>query len=83
MRKEILRTCIVTREKLHKEELIRIVKTKDDEILIDLTGKVNGKGIYIKKDQKIIDKVIKNKILNRVLKKDIPDSIYIELKNII
>ena len=45
-----LRTCLVTREKLPKELLLRIVKTQDQEIKYDPTGKMNGRGAYIKKD---------------------------------
>jgi predicted RNA-binding protein YlxR (DUF448 family) len=46
--------CVVTREKLEKKDLIRIVKNKDGEIFIDLTGKANGKGVYLKKDLEVI-----------------------------
>lgn len=48
-----MRTCVVTREKLPKKELIRIVKT-DEGIIIDESGKVNGHGCYLKKDENVI-----------------------------
>lgn len=83
MRKEVLRTCVVTREKLPKEELIRVVTTKDGVVSVDLTGRANGKGAYLKKDSEVIKKALKNKVLNKVLKTDVPDSIYEELSNII
>lgn len=51
-----LRTCLVTREKLPKEQLLRVVKTKDDTIIFDPTGKMNGRGAYIKKDIDVIKK---------------------------
>lgn len=44
-----LRSCVVSKEKLPKQELIRVVKNKENEVFIDLTGKANGKGAYIKK----------------------------------
>ena len=50
MKKIPMRTCVVTKEKLPKMELLRIVKT-DDGIVVDETGKVNGHGCYIKKDK--------------------------------
>jgi predicted RNA-binding protein YlxR (DUF448 family) len=46
MKKIPMRTCVVTKEKLPKKELLRIVKT-DDGIIVDETGKVNGHGCYI------------------------------------
>jgi len=77
-----LRQCIVTRERLPKNELIRIVKF-NDEINIDLTGKQNGKGCYLKKDIDVIKKAQKTKALNKVFEKDIDEGIYDELLKII
>ena len=79
MKKMPMRSCIVTLEKLEKKDLIRIVKNKDDEVFIDLSGKANGRGAYLKKDVEVIKKYKKNKILDRKLGIDIPDSIYEEL----
>ncbi len=78
-----MRTCIVTREKLPKVELIRIVRTPEGEVKVDLSGKMNGHGVYLKKDLEVINKAFKNNILNRLLQVEIPDSIYEELKKII
>ena len=83
MRKEVLRTCVVTREKLPKEELIRIAITKDGEVFIDESGRANGKGAYLKKDAEVIKKAKKNRVLNKVLKIEVPSDIYEELTNII
>lgn len=44
-----LRTCIVTKEKLPKQELIRVVRAPDKEIIIDETLRANGRGAYLKK----------------------------------
>lgn len=78
-----LRSCVVSKEKLSKQELIRVVKNKDNEVFIDLTGKANGKGAYIKKDLAILEKAIKSKALEKHLETKIENNIYEELKNII
>lgn len=82
MKKIPMRSCVVTREKLPKNELVRIVRTKDG-VIVDLTGKANGRGAYLKKDEEVIKKAKKNKTLNKMLEVDIPDSIYEELLNLI
>jgi len=78
-----MRMCSVTRERFPKQELIRVVKTTDGEIKIDLTGKLNGHGAYIKKDLEVLSKAKKTKALGRTLEIEIPDSIYQELEEII
>ena len=67
MKKIPLRTCTVTKEKLPKQELIRVVRTPEGKIEIDLTGRLNGHGAYLKKDLSVIELAKKKKILNRVL----------------
>lgn len=83
VRKIPLRTCVVTREKLEKKDLIRIVKNKDNEVFVDQTGKANGRGAYIKKDIEVLNKAKSAKILDRILETNISDEIYEELSNII
>ena len=78
-----MRSCVVSREKLPKQELIRVVKNKDNEIFVDVTGKRNGRGIYIKKDLEVLEKAKKSKIMDKLLESKIEDSIYEELENII
>lgn len=78
-----MRMCSVTREKFPKSELIRIVKTPENEVKIDLTGKLNGHGTYIKKDLAVLEKAKKTKALNRALEIEIPEGIYTELEEII
>ncbi len=80
MKKKPMRSCVVTLEKLEKKDLIRVVKNKEGEVFIDLTGKANGRGAYIKKELEVIKKCKKNKILDRKLDIEIPDSIYEELE---
>ena len=84
MNKKIpFRSCIITREKLPKKELIRVVKDKFDNIIIDETGKSNGRGAYLKKDIEIIRKAKKDKVLDKVLGVEIPNNIYEELENML
>lgn len=77
------RTCVITHEKLEKKDLIRVVRNKEGEVFIDLTGKANGRGAYLKKDIDVIEKARKSKVLNKHLEIDVKDNIYDELINII
>ena len=78
-----LRTCVVSHEKCEKKDLFRVLRTPDKEIVVDYTLKQNGRGAYLKKDEDVILKAKKTKILDRVLDVVVPDSIYDELiKNI-
>ena len=78
-----LRTCVISKEALPKQELLRIVRTPEGDVKVDETGKLNGRGAYIKKDLEILDKAIKSKILEKRLECKIEDSVYEEIKNII
>lgn len=83
MKKIPERTCCVSHEKLPKKDLIRIVKNKELGVLVDETGKVNGRGVYIKKDIDVLNKAIKTNALGKSLEIEIPESVYENLKNII
>ena len=78
-RKVPLRKCVVTKEQLPKEQLVRVVKNKELGVLVDTLGKVNGRGAYLKLEEKVILKAKKSNALGRHLETDIPDSIYEEL----
>ena len=78
-----MRSCVITKEKLPKGELVRVVKTVDNTVVVDLTGKVNGRGAYLKKDKEVFDKARKTKILERHLETSINDSVYDELDKLI
>lgn len=82
VRKIPMRMCVVSREKLPKKELIRVVRTSDG-VVIDETGKVNGRGAYVKKDFNVIEKAEKTKVLEKHLEASIPTEIYDKLKEII
>mgnify|MGYP000406463103 FL=1 len=77
-----MRSCVLTHEKLPKKELIRIVYY-EGTVSVDPTGKQNGKGCYLKKEESVINEARKKKILNHIFETEIDDSIYDELlKNI-
>ena len=73
------RKCIACQDRDNKKELIRIVKNKEGEIFIDLTGKANGRGAYICKDSECLKKSIKGKALNRAFKMEVPNEVYEKL----
>jgi len=77
-----LRTCIVTKEKLPKEQLVRIVRTTEGAIEIDQTGKRNGRGAYIKLDLRTVQRLRKSKQLERHLRTQIPDLVYESLERL-
>jgi len=83
MRKIPMRKCVITQERFPKNELIRVVKTPEGEIQIDLTGKKNGHGAYLKKDAEVIALARKKKTLDRVLEAAVPGEIYDELEKMI
>ncbi len=78
-----MRSCVITKEKLPKGELVRVVKTTDNTVVVDLTGKLNGRGAYLKKDKEVFEKARKTKILERHLETSINDSVYDELDKLI
>ena len=82
-RKVPLRTCVVTREKLEKKDLLRVVKNNEGEVFVDETGKANGRGAYIKKTIDTLEKAIKTKALDKHLETTISDEVYEEIRKII
>lgn len=78
-----MRSCIITKEKCAKQDLIRIVRTPDGQVIVDLTGKQNGKGAYLKKDISVFEKAKKSKALDRILDTNVPEEIYDELYELI
>ena len=78
-----MRSCVVSHEKLPKSELIRIVRMPDGNVVVDNTGKINGKGAYIKKDITVLDKAKKSKILDKMLDVELNDNIYDKISEIV
>jgi hypothetical protein len=83
LKKIPMRTCVVTREKCEKKDLVRVVRTPEGEVIIDLTGKKNGKGAYLKLSLEVIEKAKKSKVLDRALEVEVPDGVYEELKSLL
>ncbi|MGN0961898.1 MAG: RNase P modulator RnpM [Christensenellales bacterium] len=74
-----LRMCVACKTSKPKKELIRIVKT-DNDVVLDKTGKMNGRGTYICNNCECLNKLIKQKILNKVYKTNISQDVYEKLK---
>lgn len=74
------RKCIGCREMKDKKELIRILKTEGDEIVLDTTGKKNGRGAYLCFSTECFEKAVKSKGLERSFKRAIPQEVYDDLK---
>ena len=83
MKKLPERTCVITKEKTLKKDLLRVVRDKNGNVTVDITGKANGRGAYLKKDKDVIKKAQDTKALERILEVSIPDSIYEEMLNIV
>lgn len=75
-----LRTCVITREKLPKKDLLRIVRTPEGKVLVDETGKMNGRGAYIKKDIQVLEQARKKKTLEHHLECNIEESVYNDIR---
>ncbi|HIU40063.1 MAG TPA: YlxR family protein [Candidatus Aphodocola excrementigallinarum] len=78
-----MRTCVVTKEKYPKKELIRVVRDNLGNVSVDLTGKQNGRGAYLKKDLEVIALARKTKALEKYLEVLVPEEVYEQLENII
>jgi len=83
MKKIPERMCVITHNKMDKRDLLRIVKTPEGQIELDLTGKKNGKGAYITKSIEVLNQAKKSKVLDQVFATSIPDEIYNEIANLI
>ena len=77
------RTCIVCRSQKNKNELLRIVKNKENQIKVDENGKESGRGAYICYDMNCLEKAQKSKKLEKALEIKIDNEIYEEIKRVI
>ncbi|MCE5168098.1 YlxR family protein [Paenibacillus profundus] len=80
-RKVPLRKCVACQEMMPKKELIRVVKTPQDEVLIDLTGKKSGRGAYLCGKLSCFKLAHKSRALDRALKHQVHSEIYEQLAN--
>ncbi len=83
MKRQPVRTCMGCNEKKAKNELIRIVKNKENEINIDKIAKMQGRGAYICNNAQCLEKLIKSKRLEKVFEMKISDEIYEKLRGVI
>lgn len=74
------RMCVGCGENKEKREMMRVIKTPEDQIILDDTGRKNGRGAYICKSAECLKKAIKNKGLERSFKMQIPQPVYEELQ---
>lgn len=82
MKKIVQRSCIGCNIKKEKKDLLRIVKQKEGNVVIDKTGKLSGRGAYICGDKECFEKIKKANKLERALETKIPDEIYEELRGV-
>ena len=75
-----MRICIGCGVSKSKKELMRVVRTPEDEFVLDATGKKNGRGAYLCKDAECLKKAIKSKGLERSFKMSIPKEVYAKLE---
>ncbi|WP_022776931.1 RNase P modulator RnpM [Butyrivibrio sp. AE3009] len=75
-----MRKCVGCGEMKEKKELIRVIKTPEDEILLDTTGRANGRGAYVCNNAECFRKAVKNKGLERSLKSRIPDDVTLRIE---
>ena len=80
VRKEPLRTCVGCRQSRTKKELIRVVRTPEGELVLDATGRKNGRGAYLCRNTECLQKAKNNRGLSRSLNTDIPEEIYDDLE---
>ena len=78
-----LRMCVGCMEHKPKKELIRIVRTPEGEIEIDLTGKLSGRGSYICPNEACLEKAVKSKKIERALECKISDEQYERLREVL
>ena len=75
-----LRQCTGCREMKSKKEMIRVLKTPENEIVLDATGRKNGRGAYVCLSQESLEKAVKSRGLERSLKMAVPAEVYEDLK---
>lgn len=75
-----MRMCIACREKKTKKELIRVVRTPEGEILVDRTGRANGRGAYLCDSVACLERAVKTKALERALEAKVDDTVFDTLR---
>ena len=75
-----MRKCVGCGEMKNKKEMLRVLKTPEDEILLDTTGRKNGRGVYLCLNKECLKKAEKSKGLERSLKMAISSDVYESLE---
>lgn len=75
-----LRQCVGCNEMKSKKEMLRILKTAEEEVILDATGKLNGRGAYLCKNEECLKRAIKQKGIERSLKMNIDKTVYEKLE---
>ena len=75
-----MRQCMGCGEKKEKKDLIRIIRTPDEEIVLDVTGKKNGRGAYLCDSISCLSKARTKKAIDRALNMTIPEDVYQQLE---
>ena len=75
-----MRQCVGCGEMKSKKELMRVLKTAEDAIILDTTGRKNGRGAYLCMNKECLVKARKNKGLERSFKMSIPKEVYENLE---
>lgn len=83
VKKVPLRKCVVTNEQHPKMDMFRIVRTPENHIVVDLTGKEKGHGAYVSKSKEVILQAKKKKVLNRYLETEVPEEIFDQLEQLL
>ena len=83
MKKIPMRRCLATGQSFPKKEMLRIVRTPEGEVVVDESGKRNGKGAYLSKTAEALQIVRKKKALERALETEVPEEVYAEIERIV
>ncbi len=75
-----MRRCVGCGEMKNKKDMMRVLKTADDSVILDKTGRKNGRGAYLCMDRECLRKACKNRGLERSFKMSIPHEIYESLE---
>lgn len=79
-KKSPMRKCVGCQEMKNKKEMIRIIRTAENEFMLDATGKKNGRGAYICPRRECLDRAVKSRGLERSFKQAIPEEVYESLE---
>ena len=80
VKKVPMRKCVGCGEMKNKREMMRVLKTSDDEFVLDATGKKNGRGAYLCPSKECFDMAVKSRGLERSFKQAIPKDVYEKLE---